>query len=140
MDTSSINNIELHLKISGITMMAIALIHLVFPRYFNWKQELKSLSIVNRQLMLVHTFFIALVVMLIGWLCLSSAHELVSTSLGKRICLGLGLFWITRLFIQFFGYSAAIWKGKPFETIVHILFSALWTYLSSISLLVYFAN
>jgi hypothetical protein len=129
---------ELHLKIIGIILIVLALIHIVFPRFFKWKQELNSLSIMNRQLMLVHTFFIALMVLLTGLLCLSSAPELINTNLGKKISLGLGVFWTIRLFIQFFGYSAVVWKGKPFETTVHVLFSLLWTYLSLIFLVIYF--
>jgi hypothetical protein len=91
----------------------------------------------NRQMMYVHSFFIALVVLLMGILCLTSANELTETIVGKRICLGFGIFWITRLFIQFFGYSAKIWKGKVFETTIHVLFSILWAYLGIIFSLIY---
>jgi hypothetical protein len=128
---------ELHLKITGILLLILALIHVVFPKYFNWKQELNSLSIINRQMFYVHTFFIAFIVLLIGILCLTSASEIIETTLGKRISLGLGIFWIIRLFIQFFGYSAKIWKGKTFETTVHILFSVLWAYLGIIFCFIY---
>ena len=120
----------IHIKITGFILMVLALLHLIFPRYFNWEKELPALSLINRQMMVVHTFFIALMVFLMGLLCLSSADELIETSLGKKIALGLGVFWSIRLFIQFFGYSADLWKGKAFETIVHILFSLLWAYVS----------
>ncbi|MDI9363691.1 MAG: hypothetical protein QM541_01975 [Flavobacterium sp.] len=123
---------EIHFKIIGIILIALALVHVIFPKYFNWQKELQSLSLVNKQIMLVHTFFIALTVFLMGLLCLTSSTELITTKLGKTISLGLGIFWSIRLFIQFFGYSAALWKGKPFETIVHIVFSILWIYLSGI--------
>jgi len=128
----------IHIKITGVILMALALLHLIFPRYFNWEKELPALSLINRQMMVVHTFFIALMVFLMGLLCLSSADELIETSLGKKIALGLGVFWSIRLFIQFFGYSADLWKGKAFETIVHILFSLLWAYLSLVFWGVYF--
>lgn len=123
---------EIHFKIIGIILIVLALVHSIFPKYFNWRQELQSLSLVNKQMMVVHTFFIALTVFLMGLLCLTSSTELITTKLGKTISLGLGIFWSIRLFIQFFGYSAALWKGKPFETIVHIVFSLLWLYLSII--------
>jgi hypothetical protein len=129
---------ELHLKIIGIILIVLALVHIGFPGYFKWKQELSSLSTMNRQMMYVHSFFIALIVLLMGILCLTSANELIETTLGKRVCLGLGIFWIIRFFIQFFGYSSKIWKGKVFETIIHILFSLLWAYLSIIFSLIYF--
>ncbi len=123
---------ELHLKAIGYVLILLAIIHVGFPRQFNWKQEMSTMSLVNRQMMYVHTFFIALVVLLMGILCLTSAKELIETSLGKKICFGLGVFWLIRLFIQFFGYSSKLWKGKTFETTVHIVFIFLWTYLSFI--------
>ena len=130
---------ELHFKIIGVLLILLGLLHFVFPKYFSWKQQLSSLSIINRQIMYVHSFFIALVVFLIGLLCLTSSDELLRTALGKRICLGIGIFWIARLYVQFFGYSPKIWKGKSFETTVHILFSIFWAYLSVIFIMTYLA-
>ena len=112
--------------------MVLALVHLFFPKYFRWKEELKSLSMINRQMMFVHTFFIALMVFLMGLLCLTSSTVLIQTSLGKTISLGLGIFWTLRLFVQFFGYSSQLWRGKTFETIIHVIFSGLWIYVSTI--------
>ena len=123
---------HLHLKIIGILLIALALVHIAFPKYFNWHKELGSLSLVNRQMIWVHTFFIALTIFLMGLLCLTSSSELIETNLGKKISFGFGIFWVIRLFIQFFGYSSKLWKGKTFETSVHILFILLWTYISFI--------
>ncbi len=125
---------EIHFRIIGVLLILLSLIHVTFPKYFNWDTELKSLSLINRQMMTIHTFFIALVVFLMGLLCLTSATHLINTTLGKRISLGLGVFWTVRLFMQFFGYSPELWKGKKFETTVHILFSLFWAYISYIFL------
>ncbi len=129
---------EIHFKIISVLLIALAMVHIFFPKYFNWDKELKSLSLINRQMMTVHTFFIALTVLLMGLLCLTSSAELIETNLGKKTSLGLGLFWTVRLVIQFFGYSTNLWKGKKFETLMHIIFSLLWTYLSIIFLTTYF--
>jgi hypothetical protein len=40
---------EIHFKIIGVLLIALALVHIVFPKYFNWDKELKSLSLINRQ-------------------------------------------------------------------------------------------
>ena len=122
----------LHYKIIGVLLMTLALLHAFFPKYFNWKAELKSLSLINRQMMMIHTFFIGVVVFLMGLLCLTFTSELLETKLGKTISIGLCDFWLLRLFIQFFGYSSELWKGKRFETAMHIIFSLLWTYLSAV--------
>ena len=129
---------EIHYKIIGILLITLAFVHIIFPKYFKWKEELKPLSLINQEIMKVHTFFIALVVFLIGLLCLTSSNELINTELGKKVSLGFGIFWSFRLLIQFFGYSSKLWKGKKIETIVHIVFSLLWIYLSYVFLSVYF--
>ena len=129
---------QIHINIIGILLIALALVHIIFPKYFNWDKELKSLSLINRQMMTVHTFFIAFTVFLMGLLCLTSSNELIETNLGKKISLGLGIFWTVRLFIQFFGYSKDLWKGKKLETLIHILFSIFWIYFSSTFLINYY--
>jgi hypothetical protein len=119
-------------------MLVLAFMHIGFPKYFNWDKELSSLSIINRQMMKIHTFFIAITVFLMGLLCITSSDELIATSLGKKVSLGFGIFWTIRLITQFFGYSSELWKGKSIETFVHLLFSLLWAYLSIIFLTIYF--
>ncbi len=119
-----------NLKVIGILLIILALIHSVFPRYFKWAKDLAAISLINRQLIYIHTFFIAFALLLMGLLCLTSAADLVSTPLGSRITLGFAIFWTVRLVIQFFGYSSKLWKGKAFETSMHVIFSILWLYLS----------
>jgi len=128
---------EWQIKIIGCLFILLAFLHVFFPKYFNWRVELGSLSLINRQMMYVHLFFIAFGVFLLGLLCLTSSHTLSSTGLGRHLCLGLGIFWAVRLYVQFFVYSGALWKGKTFETIVHIFFSLLWAYVSTIFFLAY---
>lgn len=113
------------------------MIHAFFPKYFNWNSELKSLSLINRQMMIVHTFFIAFTVFLMGLLCLTSSSELIETNLGKNISFGLGIFWTVRLAIQLFGYSKELWQNKIFETVIHLLFTIFWAYLSYIFLTIW---
>ena len=121
---------EIHLKIIGILLILLSLVHIGFPKKFNWKTEFENVSLVNTQMMYVHTFFIGLVIFMIGVLCLITSKELVETHLGQKISFGLGVFWGIRLFFQFFVYSSKLWKGKTFETIMHILFSIFWIYLT----------
>jgi len=128
---------ELHLKTIGIVSIALSLIHLDFPKRFNWKAELKTLSLINRQLMEVHTFFIGLILFLSGLLCYFLADEIVGTHLGRQLSLGFFLFWGCRLYFQFFVYSPLLWKGKKFETTVHVLFSLLWTYFTTVFFLIF---
>lgn len=126
------HNLIPHLQFIGTSFVLLGFVHIIFPKYFNWKNELSTLSLINRQMMVVHTFFIALAVVLMGLLCFFCAEELTLTTLGKKISGGLAIFWGIRMFIQFFGYSPQLWKGKLFETTVHILFSLFWIYITII--------
>ena len=82
-------------------------------------------------------FFIAFVVLLMGLLCFTYSNELVNSSFGKIISLGLALFWGMRLIFQFFVYSPKLWIGKKFETVVHVVFSLLWFYLTIVFMIVF---
>ncbi|RSK42051.1 hypothetical protein [Mangrovimonas spongiae] len=130
----------IHIKIAGYLLLVLACIHIAFPKYFKWNKELKHLSLINNQMMRIHTFFIAITVGLMGLLCITSSVELTETLLGKKTTLGLGVFWSFRLLFQFFVYSPKLWKGKIFETVIHILFSLLWLYFSFTFLLTYYMN
>lgn len=83
-------------------------------------------------MMQVHTFFIALFVGLNGLLNILGAGLLQNGPLAKLVTSGLAVFWGCRLFFQFFVYSPLLWKGKTFETLVHVLFGAFWAYLTII--------
>jgi DMSO/TMAO reductase YedYZ heme-binding membrane subunit len=74
----------MHFKIIGVLLIALALVHIFFPKYFTLDKELKSLSLINRQMMTVDTFFIALAVLLMTLLCLTSSAELNATNLSKK--------------------------------------------------------
>lgn len=120
------------IQLIGYGLILLALIHAVFPKAFDWKSELATLTLINRQLMTVHTFFVALTVFLMGILCITSAQELLTTALGKKILIGLAIFWGIRLLSQIFWYSPQLWKGKPRETIIHVLFLVIWTAITTI--------
>ena len=83
---------EIHLKITGVILILLASLHLIFPRYFKWKIELADVSLINKQLMYVHTFFIGLVVLLMGIFCFWSATDIVNTKLGRQLSFGLFIF------------------------------------------------
>lgn len=120
------------LNLIGWLLVGLALVHAGFPRYFNWRREFAVVSLLSRQVMYVHTFFVALTVGLLGLLCLTSAPDLAGTALGRRVALGCAVFWSARLLIQFVGYSPILWRGKRFETTVHVVFAVLWTYMSAV--------
>jgi hypothetical protein len=125
---------QLQFKVIGVVLILLAIIHIFFPKRFEWKKECENLSLLNRQMMYVHTFFLALTVFLMGIVCLTCADDLIGTAFGRKITFGFGIFWIARLYVQFFVYSPELWKGKRFETMIHIFFALMWGYFSFVFL------
>ena len=121
-----------HLELIGVAMILLALVHVFFPKYFDWKKELAGLNLFARQMMHVHTAFIALAVFLMGVLCLTAPTDLVETPLGRTLALGFAIFWGCRLLVQIFVYSPKLWRGKRFETCMHVLFTLLWIYFTAV--------
>ena len=128
---------EIHVKIVGSLMIALSLMHIVIPKYFKWEQELAPLSLITKQIVYVHTFFVAFMVLLMGLLCITYTHELVYDPFGRVISVGLFGFWLIRLMFQFFVYSPKVWRGKRFETVMHVVFAVLWLYFTCVFLFAY---
>lgn len=117
----------------GILQIGLAILHLLFPARFNWREETARLSLLNRQIFYVHTFFVCLILVLFGLLSLFFASELLrGDSFSRAISGGISAFWFMRLLAQLFVYDSALWKGKAFETTVHIAFIFLWIGLTSV--------
>ena len=122
-------NIYVHLKIVGALLVALGLANSFFGRYFKWKQELEPLSLLTRQVFQVHGFFIALVVAMIGLCSLFYTNALLSSGdLSRVVLTGFLVFWLSRLAIQLFVYDPAIWRGRRFYTVMHVVFSIFWMY------------
>ena len=121
--------LRIHIQFVGALLLALGTAHIFFGRYFGWKQELASLSLLTRQVFIVHSFFIALVLALLGICSLFYADTLlVPNPLSRMLLAGIVVFWLSRLLFQLFVYDSKIWRGRRFYTAMHIIFSLMWTY------------
>jgi hypothetical protein len=122
-------SLDLHLKILGILFMMFTLLHVFLPKRLNWSEELPRLSLLNRQIFLVHTFFIALVLMLFGALTFFFTDALLErTTMARAILAGFVAFWSARWIVQVFVYDRRLWRGHRFNMAVHIVLVCFWTY------------
>jgi hypothetical protein len=125
--------LELALRLAGALQIALAAMHVVFPNRFDWKEELARLSLLNRQMFLVHTVFICVVLVLVGSLSLLAPHALLEpTPLSRLVLGGIAAFWGLRLVVQLFVYDTRLWRGNRFNTLVHVVFCVLWAYLVAV--------
>jgi hypothetical protein len=123
--------ITLHLRIVGLMLVALATMGLFLPRKFNWRAEARHLSPLNRQILYVHNAFIILLLLMFAGLALGCTNALLDPHPVARAVLGgMAFFWFLRLVIQWFVYDASLWRGKTFETAMHVLFTGVWIYFS----------
>lgn len=114
---------------AAVLQIALALAHLAFPARFRWKEEAARMSRLNEQIFHVHTFFVCLTLVLFGVWTLLLADDLAFGD-ERILASGIAVFWLARLYAQWFVYDSALWRGKKFETAMHICFSFLWIFLS----------
>src|SRR5215467_1130268 len=98
--------IRMHLQIVGVLLLLLGAAHSVIPRYFGWKRELSAVSLLTRQVFMVHHFFIGLLVAMFGVLSLVYVDDLLEpTPLSRAVLTGILAFWLIRLVFQLAVYD-----------------------------------
>jgi hypothetical protein len=122
-----------NLRAVGVFMAALVVFNVFVPRHLHWPEDLRRLSLVNRQIFEVHAIFLVLILAMFAVLLLTSSDALLQPSRLSRLLLGgLTIFWGLRMLAQWFYYSPATWRGDRMRTAVHYGFSAAWIYVTSV--------
>lgn len=80
----------------GILNLLFAVFHLLFPKLFNWKDELKSLNFINRNIMEVLNLCLAFVFIIFSYISIFHTDEMLNTGLGFSLTAGISIFWLLR--------------------------------------------
>ncbi len=124
--------VALNLRIVGVLLTLLGISHAFFNRHFKWDLELAALSLFTRKVFFVHTFFIALGVVLAGAGSFLLADALTRPGeVSRAVLAGMTTFWFFRLLAQFFAYDSAIWRGNRFRTSMHAALAVLWCYVTA---------
>ena len=96
---------NLYVIAGGIYNLGFAIFHLFFWRLFHWREDLASLTHINRSVMQILNLCLTFVFLLFAYLSLFHSTELVAGGLGSTLLLGNALFWFLRMAQQmvFFG-------------------------------------
>src|SRR5271170_3101531 len=121
---------DLDLWLAGAGHFVILIASSQVPSRLRWKQDLAQLMPFNRKLLWVQGGFTVLTIIAFGTLTLVLHTELLR---GDRAAMGLagfiGLYWTTRILVDFFYFSHTDWpKGIGFvvgHSLLTLLFLAL---------------
>ena len=116
------------LRVSGAGLILLALLHFPIGKHLNWREDAARLTAVNASIFHVHAFFICVVLVMMGLPCLLDPMVFLERSpAGTWLAWSFAGFWAIRLYVQWFVYPTALWRGKRFETIMHWGFTLVWT-------------
>jgi|SRR3990172_2617690 len=93
------------LIICGIFDLGFAFFHLMFWKIFLWKEDLASLTFINRSIMQILNLCLTFVFLTMAYVAFFHQPEMISTNLGKALLIASSLFWFFRMIEQmvFFG-------------------------------------
>lgn len=105
---------EILIKAGGIYNIILIVFHLLFWRIFNWKDDLQSLSFLNRSSMQVLNLSLTIVFAVFAYISLVHSNELLSTQLGKSLLFSMALLWLLRSAMQVIFYKLKHWVSIAF--------------------------
>jgi hypothetical protein len=116
-------NLEAFLRIIAVAQMALAVLSFFLPRILDWKADMDRMSLLVREVFVIHSWFISLTLMIWGVLTWRFAPEMAHapSELSRWLCGAMGTFWGLRCVLQWLHYSPAHWRGIPSRTVIHWL-------------------
>src|SRR5689334_11182811 len=91
------------LLVAGILHFALLTASFSVPAVLHWREELRKVDPLTRQLFLVHGAFIVLTIIAFGAISVALPTALIAgTQLGLAVASFIGVFWLGRLFVQLF--------------------------------------
>ncbi len=115
------HNLELWLRIVAVAQLALAVLSLCLPRILKWKPDIDRMSPLVRDVFEIHSWFIALTLVIWGVLTWQFAAEMAytPTPMSRWLCAAIGIFWGIRCVLQWTHYSPSHWRGNPQRTLIH---------------------
>lgn len=92
--------------LSGIGHFVLCLASLAIPQALQWNRHLKGLQPLLRQMFWTYAGYILAINFGFGIISVFGSHELLNSSfLAKSLTLFIGVYWLTRIVIQFFYFD-----------------------------------
>jgi hypothetical protein len=120
--------------VAGGLQLLIASANFVLPQKLAYRDNLSRVSPIVRQIFIVHSVYIVLVLVAFAALCFLFAPELAGASgMGRFLSGLLAVFWLLRAVIQIFYYDPGVKASNPGA---HVAFSLAVTFLGGLFLIV----
>lgn len=85
----------------GLYSLGFGIFHMFFWRLFDWKNDLKKLTIANKAIIQIANTRLIYFFMFVAFVCFYCTNELIETRLGNVFLIGISIFWLGRTIEQF---------------------------------------
>ena len=103
---------RLLVQIGGVLWLICFVFHILFWRLFDWKYDLESIAKVNKGIIQVLNLCLMLVFLIFAYISLVQTDELLTSSLGKSLIVGMALFGFFRVVEQFIFFDLQLFRSK----------------------------
>jgi len=108
------DNMEQLIIIGGFYNLAFAVFHLLFWKIFKWDSELRKLNFLNRAIMQVLNLCLTFCFLVFSYISFFHTSELLTTSLGHTLLVGISIFWLLRAIEQVLFFKLKHWSSMVF--------------------------
>jgi hypothetical protein len=108
--------------------LVIAALNLFLVPLLQWKDDLKRMPLLLREVFQVHAWFITITLAIFGIITFRFVDDFAAETnpLSRWLAMGIGLFWVIRTILQVTYYSSSHWRGRLGRTAVHIVLLAVY--------------
>ena len=105
---------ETLIKTGGFYTIGLVIFHLLFWHIFNWKHELKQVSLLNRAIMQVLNISLIFAFIIFTYISLVHTDDLLTSALGHSLLVLMALFWLARAIQQIVFFKLRHWASWAF--------------------------
>ena len=125
--------LEIAVILGGLAQLAIASTSLLIPRLLGWREEVRRLRPLTRQVFWTYAGYILGTNVAFGLLSLLGARALVDGSaLARAVCGFMAAYWLVRLVLQFAVYDRSEAAGRPLFRWAELVYATGFAYLAAV--------
>ena len=123
-----IDLLQILLRVAGAGMIVLALAHIPMGRHLGWREDAARMSPQSESIFHVHTFFVCVMLIVMGVRALFAPQIFIEpTAAAAWLSWTYAVVWALRLYVQWFVFPRELWRGKSFETAMHLMFTVIWS-------------
>lgn len=99
------------IKTGGVFNAVFAVLHLSWPWLYDWREDLRTLTFVNRSAIRVLNLSVVVVLAIFAYISLAHTADLLSSALGFAMLASMALFWLVRTIHQIVVFGLRRWRS-----------------------------